>query len=72
VECLASAFEQIIKHVPPAGGGAGTVAIDDTICSPASCYLVAFDDPPLGDFLQIVTRSVYSLVQTIRRKLPIT
>jgi hypothetical protein len=72
VECLASVFEYIVNHVPPTGGGAGTVATDDIVCSPASWCLASFDDPLLEEFLQIVIRSVYSWVQTTRRELPIT
>jgi hypothetical protein len=40
---MASAFEQIIKHVSPIGGGTEAAATNNVACSSASQCLVAFD-----------------------------
>jgi hypothetical protein len=50
--------DQIIKDVPPEGGGMGAVAAVKTIGEATSSWLTCFADPSLEDFLQEVISSV--------------
>jgi hypothetical protein len=72
VECLASACEQITKHVPPVGGGTRAVATEDIISLLASCCPVAFDDSLWEVFLQIVIGSSKPIRLEIAKKKRIT
>jgi hypothetical protein len=50
-ESRASALDQIIKVVPPEGGGTGAVAADETVGVATGVWHTHFDDSSLDDFL---------------------
>jgi hypothetical protein len=58
-ESQASVVDQIIKDIPPEGGGTGVVAAGETIRVVTSGWPTHFVDPSLEDFLQEVAPSVY-------------
>jgi hypothetical protein len=51
-------LDQIIKGVPPEGGGTGAVAADETVGVMTSSCPARFDDPSLEDFMQEVIPSI--------------
>jgi hypothetical protein len=68
VECLASAYEQIVKHVPPVVGGTGAAATEDIVGFPANYWPSALDDSLLKVFLQTVIRSSKSISLEIAKE----
>jgi hypothetical protein len=44
-------LDQIIKVIPPEGGGTGAVAADETMGVVTDSWPARFDDPSIEDFL---------------------
>jgi hypothetical protein len=68
-ESQVSALDQIIKDVPPEGGGTGAVAAGETVGVVTNGWPARFDDPSLEDFLQNVIPSVWESAYSSKQKI---